>query len=316
MAHVCEDWFPMGSYPRQTKDGFFMEDMLKKQLDIILKNIKNDWDFTILISAGGQVRVGKSVLAMQIGAYWTYQLEKLYDIKVPFNVENNFVLDGRKLIETGNRLGKDYPYSVLVFDEAGADLEGRKVMSTKTQEVLDYYRECGQYNMLNILVLPEFFDLPKGIALSRSICLLDVYYSTTSDDIFKRGYFKFYSRKNKKELYLKGKKDLNYQAVKYNLRGNFRDFYPIDEKKYRELKQYALAKRETRTSIKDKLIRDCVLYIMHKELGIPQVDIINRVEALIGVPIPHQTLTNIIKKMEENKGSTPLIHLPKPTNIN
>ena len=305
MVYVCQDWFPKGSRKRQREDGFFMEDLLKEQLDIIIKNIRNDWDFTIIITAGGQVRVGKSVLAMQIGAYWTYQLKELYNIDVPFNVENNFVLDGRNLIETGNRLGKTHPYSPLIFDEAGADLEGRKVMSTKTQEVLDFYRECGQYNLLNILVLPEFFDLPKGIALSRSICLLDVYYSTDRNSIFQRGYFNFYSKRSKKNLYLKGKKDLNYNIVKQDFRGNFRDFYPIDEKKYRELKQFALAKRETRTSIKDKLLRDTSWYIMHKELGIQQVDIIKRIDALTNIKIPHQTLTEAINNVKVNKGDTP-----------
>ena len=305
MVYVCQDWFPKGSRKRQREDGFFMEDLLKEQLDIIIKNIRNDWDFTIIITAGGQVRVGKSVLAMQIGAYWVHQLKELYDIDVPFNVENNFILDGRKLIETGNRLGKSHPYSPLIFDEAGADLEGRKVMSTKTQEVLDFYRECGQYNLLNILVLPEFFDLPKGIALSRSICLLDVYYSTDRNSIFQRGYFNFYSKRSKKNLYLKGKKDLDYNIVKQDFRGNFRDFYPINEHTYREIKQFALTKRETRTSIKDKLLRDATWYMVHKELGITIVEISARLEKITGIRVPKETIRDAIKTIKVDNYDTP-----------
>ena len=50
---VCEKWFPVGYKPRMQSDGFFMNETLKAQLDILLNNIKNDWDFTIVIT--GQV---------------------------------------------------------------------------------------------------------------------------------------------------------------------------------------------------------------------------------------------------------------------
>ena len=69
MVRVCEKWFPKGHYKRQKQDGFYMDDLLKAQIDVLLKNIGNDWDFTIIITGGGEVRVGKSVLAMQIGSY-------------------------------------------------------------------------------------------------------------------------------------------------------------------------------------------------------------------------------------------------------
>jgi hypothetical protein len=83
-------------------------------------------------------------------------------------------------------------------------------MKQTTQAVRDYLRECGQYNMLNILVLPEFFDLPKGIALSRSIAMINVYWLPDKDGNFQRGFFKFYNKPDKKKLYLLGKKDLDY----------------------------------------------------------------------------------------------------------
>ncbi len=305
MAYVCEEWFPMGHYKRQRHAGFFMEDMLKKQLDILIKNIDKDWDFTILITGGGQVRVGKSVLGMQIGAYWTYELKRLYNRVVPFNVKENFVLEGRRLIETGNYLGQTYPSSALLFDEAGADLEGRKIMSGKTQEVLDYYRECGQYNMLNILVLPEFFDLPKSIALSRSICLIDVYYSIDDKDIFQRGYFNFYSRRSKKQLYLKGKRDLNYHAHKFDFRGNFRDFYPIDETAYRELKQNALKGRERRVKTKDKDLRDIAWYILNKDYGVSNAQVIRRIKDLGNIRVPESTMRDGISTIKEDFGESP-----------
>jgi len=170
MARVCIDWFPK-------TNGFYMGDRLKLQIDVLLKNITKDWDFTIIITGQGEVRVGKSMLALQVGCYWTYEIWKRYKIKCPFNLKENIVFEGSKLIKAGNTLGMNHKYSCIIFDEAGADLEGRKIMSGSTQDVLDYFRECGQYNLLNILVLPEYFDLPKGIALTRSIFLLDVSYA-------------------------------------------------------------------------------------------------------------------------------------------
>lgn len=269
-----------------------MDDLLKAQLDVLLKNIINDWDFTIIISGGGEVRVGKSVLAMQVAAYWTSEVKRLHGKKVIFNIDTNICFDGKKLIQVGNHLGQNYPLSALIFDEAGADLEGRKAMLTITQDVLDFYRECGQYNLLNILVLPEFFDLPKGIAMSRSMLLLDVYYSSTKEGMFQRGYFNFYSRKNKKYLYLNGKRTLNYKAYRFNFHGRFSNFYPINEKEYREIKQRALTKRESKRRNKFQMQRDACWYLLWNEVGWTQKEIGKRMEQLTGIFVPHNTVND------------------------
>ena len=164
-----------------------MHDTLKTNLDVLLKNVTKDWDFVIVISGSGRVRMGKSLLGIQIACYWTYQLERIHGIKVPFTIKDNIVFHGNRLIKQGNKLGTTHKHSVLIFDEAGADLEGVKAMKRTTQNVKDYLRECGQYNMLTILVLPEFFDLPKGIALSRSDFLLNCFTSMNDSDLIERG---------------------------------------------------------------------------------------------------------------------------------
>lgn len=297
-VRVCQDWFPNEKKP--DKSGFLMELQLKIQLDILLKNIKNDWDFTIIITGQGEVRVGKSMIAMQIACYWSYMMEKYHKIKVPFNVKQNFVFEGKKLIESGNHLGQSHPYSALTFDEAGADLEGRKVMQSATQEVLDYFRECGQYNMLNILVLPEFFDLPKGIALSRSIFLIDVYYTADKEGYFQRGFFNFFSRRQKKWLYLKGKRDLNYKAANYDFHGRFYNFYPVDEKEYRLAKQEALSRRESKKRNKFQMQRDACWYLLTEEFGLTQEKLAQRMEGLTGIFVARNTISDGIRhyKME------------------
>jgi len=290
MVKVCKKEFPKGSFKGQISDGFFLDKTLKAQLDILLKNIIKDWDFTIMITGGGEVRVGKSVLAMQIAKYWSSQIKKLYGKDVPFDVETNFVFDGKKLIQRGNELGKKHPYSALLFDEAGADLEGRKAIQTTTQDVLDFFRECGQYNLFNILVIPEFFELPKGIALSRSIFLIDVYYTASADGIFKRGFFNFYSRRNKKYLYLKGKRELNYKAHVYDFHGRFTNFYPVDEKTYRAKKQEALSKRESKRRNKFQNQRDACWYLLNREFKITLQEIGKRMEQLTGTFVAKTTI--------------------------
>lgn len=291
---VCELDYPAG-YSYNRKPGFYIEETLKNQLDIMIKNVVNDWDFTIIITGGGEVRVGKSVLAMQIAAYWASEVKRLHNKKLVFNLDDNFIFDGRKLIEKGNELGTKYPNSPLIFDEAGADLAGTKMMSQITQDVLDYFRECGQYNMLNILVMPDFFDLPRGIAITRSIFLLDVDYVADEQGIFQRGYYKFYSRPNKKFLYLKGKRDLNYNAFAYDFRGRFYNFFPIDEAKYRQLKRDALKKRENRRNniVLDQ--RDAAFFIA-VELGISQSELSRRITDITGRFFSDKTMNDCIKR--------------------
>jgi len=301
MVRVCTKWFPNEKNP--AKSGYYIDDQLKLQLDILLKNAMKDWDFTILVSGGGEVRVGKSKLAMDIACYWAYQMNELHGIKVPFTLKDNYVFDGRRLIQQGNYLGRNYPHAPLVYDEAGADLEGRKTMQTLTQDVLDFYRECGQYDLLNILVLPEYFDLPKGIALSRSMFLLDVYYTSNDVGLFIRGYFNFYSKRQKKWLYLKGKQTLNYKAVKYDFHGRFYNFYQLPEKDYRKLKQEALMKRENKRRNKVMLQRDACWYILWSGFGWTQSEIAKRMEQLTGFYVSRVAITDGIShfKMENEE---------------
>lgn len=283
-VRVCKELYPAGfSYNKE--DGFEIDQVLKGELDIIIKNVKNDWDFTILITGKGNVRVGKSVLAMQIAAYLAEQCN------VPFGLAKNFVFDGEDLIKKGHVLGQGPAGSPLIFDEAGADLEGKKIMMGSTKKVLDFFRECGQYNLFNILIIPDFFDLPKGIALNRSICLINVYAMADENDILRRGFFDFYNKPAKKKLYLQGKKDLDYNAAKYTFHGVFRHFYPVDEVEYRKMKQEALRKRDM--DVDGKVVegsklhralvaRNAMAYFLNKEVGYSGDYIADLLEGLCG----------------------------------
>lgn len=305
MAHVCEEWFPLTNDPKDKRRnaGFFMDDYLKQQIDYLLKNVTNDWDFTILISGGGEMRVGKSLIGMQICAYWTYELEKLYNIKVPFNIPENFVLNGNELIPKGIRLGEKYKYCSLLFDEAADDLESGKVLRATTQAIKDYLRKAAQYNMLNIIVQSEFFEVPRPIALSRSVCLIDVVYYIDDEGIFKRGSFKFYSRRKKKELYLKGRKELNYNCVKPDFIGSFTKFYPVSEEDYRKEKAESMKRWKKLTSQELRRIewlRSCLKYMYQQ--GLSHREIAETIGSLGKFKINHTTIGRLLsnEKYEED----------------
>ncbi|MBI2047013.1 hypothetical protein HYT26_02520 [Candidatus Pacearchaeota archaeon] len=275
-----------------------MDDKLKRQLDILLKNLPHDWDFTILISGSGEVRVGKSVIAMQIAVYCAYEMTYTYakyrSKEIKWDLKTNFCFDGLNLIKTGHFLGANHPYSPLIYDEAGADIDAKKIMNRSTQQIMDYMRECGQYNLINILVIPDFFDFPKGIAITRSICLIDVTYFANQDDLFMRGYFNFYSRRQKKELYLKGKRMLDYMAAKRNFDGRFINFFPIDEGEYRQMKMDALKRRDSQYRDKTLLQRNAAFYILNQELNMTHEEIGRRIEQITAVYTPRTTITDAI----------------------
>lgn len=302
MAKVCEEWFPKGSFSGQQSDGFYMHNVLKLQLDALVKNIIYDWDFTIIISGSGQVRVGKSTLAAQIGCYLSYMVWKIHGIETKFSLKDNFVFDGTKLIEQGTMLGTKFPYSPLIYDEAGADLVGRKVMKAATQQVLDYFRECGQYNLFNILVIPEFFDLPATIGINRSKCLIDVRYSVDKQGLFKRGGFRFYSFPNKLNLYLRGKRTLNYNSYRPDFLGDFTQFFPLDVNEYKGIKQRVMKLRGNLLPNKVMFQRDALMNILHKKFGMTLQQIADTITEESTFSISNQAISLAIKGFPLRKG--------------
>lgn len=300
MARVCKELYPAG-YSYNRHDGFYMEDTLKNQIDFLINNISDDWDFTIIISGGGEVRVGKSVLAQQIGAYWTQQMYEKYGIKNKFTLKN-LVFNSEKLIEIGHKLGQDKKHDAIIYDEAGADIASKKVLTARTKAVMDYFRECGQYNFLNILVIPDFFDLPKSIAVTRSIFLLDVFYKVNhQNNKFQRGHCKFFSRPAKKELYKYGRKEWDYNAAAADFPARFYKFYPLDEEKYREMKNKAFKSRGKNLTVRQKkqiAHRNAAWWLLHNKFKVTETKIAKYMYEITGKKIDRSSISDAIKDMQ------------------
>lgn len=222
MTLVCQDWHrPLKG--GGTKPGFSMHSALKENLDLMIKHSRKDWDFVMVVSGHGQVRVGKSVLAQQIGKYLSYHMG------TPWGIDN-IVFESNKLVEVAKGLPK---HSVVIYDEAREGLNSARVMTNLTQNLLNFFTECGQLNHFFILVLPDFFDLPKNIAVTRSTCLIDVQWKGE----FERGHFSFYNTQQKRGLYFNGKRYQNYSAQRPSFHGRFYNVHTVEEDRYREKKR-------------------------------------------------------------------------------
>jgi hypothetical protein len=269
---------------------FYMDGGLKKILNSIAFNVPKDWDSLILISGSGMVRVGKSVLAQQIGFYMSHRL------KTPFTI-NNIVFSGAELMEKARTMEK---HSVFVYDEARGELDTKKVMEDITKTLMDFFAECGMYNHVIIIVLPDFFDLPKGIAISRSELLINVYRDRAvkkdedSEEVvsFERGFFHGYHRNSKKKLYILGKKNYNdYDIVKRDFFGKFPNVFTVDKEEYLGKKLTYLA-RDRNKDDKDYKF-NAILVVLCKHISAFQAE---KELREVGLKVSNDTIMRHISK--------------------
>lgn len=220
---------------------FYMEEAEVNALDSLCYNAKKDFDFVVIVSGSGMVRVGKSVKAMLSAAYCSQKLGTSFTL-------DNICFNGKDLLQRAIAAPKN---SVFVYDEAQLQLGARAAMANINREINDFFIECGQLNHIIFLVVPDFFALNKYIAVNRSIALIDV--NITPEKVegkdvmnFRRGRFRFFNSKQKRQLYNVGKKMFdNYYCVNPSFRGTFPNQYPIDEVGYRAKKlEYLKRERE------------------------------------------------------------------------
>jgi hypothetical protein len=281
------------SESHKMEQKYWMDKGLQRVLNSIAYNVPKDWDSIILISGSGMVRVGKSVFAQQIGHYLSIKL------KTGFGIDN-IVFTGQELIEKSRKFPKN---SVFIYDEARGELDTKKIMEEITRTLLDFFAECGMYNHIVIIVLPDFFDLPKGIAISRSELLLNVYRDRSNkkdiggEDVvaFERGFFHGYHRASKKKLYILGKKNFNdYDIVKRDFFGTFPNTYTVSMEEYIAKKKSYLARDRTKEDKDYKL--NMVLYVLCKHISALQAE---KELRGVGLKISNDTIMRHISKISK-----------------
>lgn len=255
------------SIPHKNKPiTYYIEDRLKKNLDekVIPALQKKDKDRVLVID--GAEGAGKTTLAFQIGKYVDNSLDLS---RVVFNAE-----------EFRQAIFKAKKGQCIIYDEAFTGLSSRSSLSGINRVLVSLMMQMRQKNLFVIIVLPTIFLLDKYVALFRTIALVHVYESKG-----KRGYFKVYSRKAKKLLYLFGRQtySYNHKKVYTRFRGRFYGNFALgdekDEIKYREKKAKALQETETNPmsvgQVKYKEQRDVVLYLLRKNLKLTYQELSN-----------------------------------------
>jgi hypothetical protein len=264
------------------KIGYYMDGYLAENLQGIPAFLSKDFDCVGIISGRGKVRTGKSTIGSQVGYYCAWLLAggrmelirgednnfiKPRVIQRPTKPVNfslkNYAFNPEDLMRLGRTMPKN---SVIIYDEGRTGLDAKTSMTSLNRLLEDFFQECGQYNHVILIILPDFFKLHMDYAVSRSYFLIDVFL----DDNFTRGFFNFYNETQKDFLYNHGKKRLGvmakYQAGYASFSGKFTGWLPFDKTDYSNLKRLALKKKELgqqRTKIKEQ--RDALMYLYKKE---------------------------------------------------
>ncbi len=225
--------YPKGTYKGQQSDGKFMDGYLYSNLCILSDSILKDMTFLgIIYSSTLEVGTGKSVLATQIGEAWVEIMKQRHNIDVPFSC-NNIVWRPKELIERSFNLPK---YSFILLDE----WEDTTYWSDLGMTLRTFFRKCRQLNLFIMVIIPNWFQMPMGYAISRSAFAIDVRFGNN----FSRGNFSFYGFESKRNLYVKGKKEHNYHVAAPDFNGKFVDGYGVPEEEYRKAKLADLKKYE------------------------------------------------------------------------
>ena len=170
ISKVCEDWFEMGSYFNQRSAGFYMNDQLKQTIDLWVKNVKNDWDFVIIISGQGTVRVGKSlegsekIKVIENGEVVSKKISEFSDgenvktISWDFKNKKEVVTDSEVIVEDEE---KEY-YEVELEN-------GKKVVCTMEHNLFVRRRFCGTNDKMTYNIIEtKLKNLKEGDEL---VCL-------------------------------------------------------------------------------------------------------------------------------------------------
>ncbi len=253
----CIKKYPKGSFPNQQSAGRYIDETLHSNIEILAKKIVNDMTFLgIGFSSTLEVGTGKSVFFQSIGECYTELVNKIHKTNITFT-EQNIVFRPKDLIDTALKLPK---YSCIILDE----WEDAHYWSILGMTLRQFFRKCRQLNLFILVIIPNFFQMPIGYAISRSIFAIDIKF----EGEFERGFFEFYNFDNKKILYLKGKKYYSYDVQKANFIGRFTDGYAVGKEAYLKKKEKDLRdfEEEKDKKIDPKEIQKQIFYKINKNL--------------------------------------------------
>ena len=208
--------------PWAAGDGFYLHPTLKENLDYEHKRIQKSWDCCAVIT--GEEGSGKSNLGKAV----CYYMASLSNIKFTANDVVFTVEQFEKWLENAP------PGAACLWDEfvlAGASQDALLPIQNILIKKMTLIRKR---RLFIVLVIPYIFMLRKYFAVARTRFLLHV----TSPDNMTRGTFDYYSKPNKRKLYILGFKFWEYNVWDCDFHGNFSDYSGllIDEAEYERKK--------------------------------------------------------------------------------
>lgn len=207
--------------PKGSEDGFYIDGILRTNLELIKKQLRKDWDYVFVVDGieGG----GKSVFAQQAAFY-------VSDGK--FNVEN-ICFTPKEFKEAVLASPK---YGCVIFDEAFRGLSSRAAMTETNRVLISLLQEIRQKNLCVFIVLPSVYDLDKYVALHRARGVFHVHTDVNKH----RGFFKFYN-KNKLTYMIANIQKMRYKyPASPSFKGRFADYYPLGKENYKDKKLASL----------------------------------------------------------------------------
>jgi hypothetical protein len=206
----------------QTNHGYYINDTLKTNLDILKEAVERKWDGVGLIT--GMEGSGKSTFVQMIAHYCdpTFSVER-----VVFSADDLM-----------NAIDNAKKGQAIVFDEAIMNMSAQDFATQIQQILIKKFTLIRSKNLYIFLVIPSFFMLRRYFAVFRTKFLIHCY----TPDAVSRGYFKFYSYTRKKDLYFRGAKMWNMKMIPPNFVGRFTNTfgYFVDVNEYNKKKADAV----------------------------------------------------------------------------
>jgi hypothetical protein len=194
--------------------GSFITSVLEDLKDFV----KYKWDGIGLIT--GYEGDGKTTLALNCAYYLDHNL----------NIEN--VAFNAKQFES--IIDSAIPGTCVVWDEAD-EIAAANWASVMVKTLKRKFKRIRKKRLYILLVTPTMFDLGKYFVIHRTRFLFDVYADPKRDEdgVFhpNRGRAKFYNRDKKRQLYIKGVKEWDMNAVLSNFVDSYTKLpanFPID----------------------------------------------------------------------------------------
>lgn len=188
-----DDWILLAKGSRDL-GSIYMDGMLYESFSHV-KNVMRKKNLDLVVACSGYPGLGKSKLISQIASFCD-----------PSFTENKMWQKAEDFVNAVKN--ETEVLRAHVLDEAWEGLSSQQVRREVGRILLNIMNIIRQKRLFIFIVLPDFFDLSKNIAVFRSRWLIHCY----SEEFGDIGRFAAFNQSSKKQLYIRGKKYEDYSA--------------------------------------------------------------------------------------------------------